>query len=391
MCQIRLTLQNTNLYKEVICCLLVALSGAAFSEAPGSGKSPGDDRSVLSAASPADQTETAMNSKIYDYLLKEVEGLSPRMGWQAATPEEHAAWRAPFKEKLLELLGYTPDQPPLDVKWTETIETDAFTRSKVYIHSERDYWVPAYYYVPKNREGRRPAIICFHGHSGINPYIREGSDAEKKKGREHALDYAAYFAEHGYVTVAVVQRGWNETRHEEPHSCERLARDGFLIGRTPIAMRCWDGSRVVDFLETRDEVDPQRIGAAGLSGGGTTTLFFSAIEDRVKLAMCAGYFCTFKDSIFTIHHCICNCVPHLMEWAEMSDVAALIAPRPLLVISGSRDDIFPIEATKRAYETLSKTYDCLDARENLESDFFEGVHEWSNRKTLPFIEAHFGK
>ena len=337
-------------------------------------------------------TESARNSKVYTWLEKEVVGLVPSMRWQATSPAEHEAWRGLFKAKLLELLGHTPERVPLDVHWEEeNLETDAFTRRKVYIHSEEQYWVPAYYYVPKGVEGRRPAIICFHGHSGINPYIREGSEAEKKKGMEHALDYAVHFAEHGYVTVAVVQRGWNETRHDTPHSCERLSRAGFLIGRTPIGMRCWDGSRVIDFLETQDEVDPQRIAAAGLSGGGTTTLFFTAIEDRVKLALCAGYYCTFKDSIYSIHHCICNCVPHLMEYVEMSDIAALIAPRPMLVISGDKDDIFPIEATKRAFADLARTYECIGASEKLESDFFEGVHEWSNRKTLPFLETYFGK
>ncbi|MEO2034713.1 MAG: alpha/beta hydrolase family protein [Planctomycetaceae bacterium] len=337
------------------------------------------------------KNKMTVNSRIYTHLEKEVERLTPKMAWQAATPAEHGAWRGQFKARLIELLGPDPESVPLEVKWAEKLETDAFTRHKIYVRSEVNYWIPAYYYVPKNVKGRRPAIVCFHGHSGINPYIREGTEAEKKKGQEHALDYAVVFAEHGYVTVAVVQRGWNETRHEKPHSCQRLSRAGFLIGRTPIGMRCWDGSRVVDFLETRDEVDPVRIAAAGLSGGGTTTLFFSAIEDRIKLAMCAGYYCTLKDSIYSIHHCICNCVPHLMEWAEMSDIGALIAPRPMLVISGSRDRIFPIDATKRAFEDLARTYHCLGVPDHLESDFFEGVHQWSNRKTLPFLATHFGK
>lgn len=361
----------------LIIALLIAATGTAYAE--------------NSPTTVNNTTDEVINSKVYDYMAAEVATLSPKMQWRATSSAEHDAWRGPFKEKLLELLGYMPTRVPLEMKWAETFETDAFTRRKVYIHSKANYWVPAYYFVPKGIEGKRPAIICFHGHSGINPYIREGSDAEKKKGKEHALDYAVYFAEHGYVTIAVVQRGWNETRAETPHSCERLSRAGFLIGRTPIGMRCWDGSRVVDFLETRDEVDATRIGAAGLSGGGTTTLFFTAIEDRVKLALCGGYFCTFKDSIYSIHHCICNCVPHLMEWGEMSDIGALIAPRPLLVISGSEDPIFPIAATKHAFAALSKTYQCLGAPNNLESDFFEGVHEWSNRKTLPFLKEHFGK
>jgi len=330
-----------------------------------------------------------MNSKVYVAL--ERERIDPKLSWDARTPKEHEAWRQSFRAKLSELLGKDPEMVPLEFVWDEVMETEAFTRKKVYVRTEKDYWAPAYYFLPKGMKETRPAILCFHGHSGILPYIREGTEAERKKGRDHSLDYAVHFAEQGYITLAVVQRGWNETRHEEPHSCQRLSRAGFMIGRTPIGMRVWDGMRMVDFLETREEVDASRIGAAGLSGGGTTTLFFSAMEDRVKLSMVAGYFCTFRDSIYSIHHCICNCVPDIMLWGEMSDVGALIAPRPLLVISGTEDKIFPMEATKRAFEDLSKTYDLLDARHRLESDFFEGVHEWSNRKTLPFLEKHFGK
>ena len=217
--------------------------------------------------------------------------------------------------------------------------------------------------MPKDLKGKTPAVICLHGHSGIYPYIREGNEAERKKCEAHELDYACYMAEHGYITLAAVQRGWNETRNETPHSCHRVTMDAFLIGMTPVGLRTWDAMRLLDFLETREEVDGERIGAAGLSGGGTTTLFFAARDERVKVALVAGYFCTFRDSIYEIHHCICNCVPHIMEWGEMSDVAALIAPRPMLAISGDKDRIFPIEATKRAYAQLAKTYEVLGASE----------------------------
>ena len=80
----------------------------------------------------------------------------------------------------------------------------------------------------------------------------------------------------------------------------------------------------------------------------------------------------------------------MLEWGEMREVAALIAPRPLLVISGTKDPIFPIEATRRAYSDLEPVYNLLDARRDLEKDFFDGPHAWSNRKTLPFLEKHFG-
>ncbi len=348
---------------------------------------------VIAVASTTFAEELPPNSAVSTYLERNLETVDPQMAWSATSVAEHEAWRAPFRAKVMELLGEWPTKVASDVRWddADVLETDTFLRRKVHVRTEENYWAPAYYYTPKNVTGKRPTILCFHGHSGILPYIREGSDEQKAKGEMHHLDYAPYFAEHGYAVLAVVQRGWNETASDKPHSCERLSRAGFLVNRTPIGMRVWDAMRLVDFLETQPEVDSERIASAGLSGGGTTSLFFSALDDRVKASIVAGYFCTFRDSIYSIRHCICNTIPGVMNYGEMSDVAALIAPRPALVISGTKDEIFPIDATREAYATLSRTYEVLGAGENLESDFFEGVHEWSNGKTLPFLAAHLGK
>ncbi len=347
---------------------------------------------MMAANAGSGEADMERNSLVFDYFERAADNTELQLAWDAASEAEHEAWREQFEPKLLELLGRDPEPVPLAVDWAEEdkMETDLYTRHKVYVRSEADYWVPMYYYVPKNAQEPRPALICLHGHSGILPYIGEGDEGQRERSREHELDYAVKFAEAGYVVAAIVQRGWNETRHETPHSCHRVTMDSFLLGMTPVGLRTWDAMRVVDFLLTQDDVDPERIGTAGLSGGGTTALFLAAREPRIQLAMIAGYFCTFRDSIFTIHHCICNCVPGIMQWGEMSDVAALFAPRPMLIISGDEDRIFPIDATERAYAELEKTYALLGAQDNLDSDFFEGVHQWSNRKTLPFLEKHFG-
>ena len=329
------------------------------------------------------------NSRIFDHFMAVGDTVSPQLAWNATTEDEHRTWRARWRRKLAELVGRTPEPVPLEVEWEERVETDLFTRHKVYVRSEEHYWVPAYYFLPKGLQGKAPALICLHGHSGIVPYIREGDAEQRAKSKRLALDYAVVLAEQGYVTIAPVQRGWNETTSEPQPGCHRVTMDSFLIGMTPVGLRSWDASRLVDFLETQAPVDAGRIGVAGLSGGGTVGLFFAALEDRIRLAMIAGYFNTFRDSIYEIHHCICNCVPHIMEWGEMSDVGALIAPRPVLVISGTNDSIFPIAATQKAYDRLAKTYALLGADDNLDHDYFEGPHAWSNNKTLAFLDKHF--
>ncbi len=334
-----------------------------------------------------------LNSSLFEHFMRLSEEIEPSLGWNAKDREEHRRWRGKFKGKLKHLMGYSPVHIPLSVVWKGKIETPHFTRHKIYVQSEENYWVPAYYFVPKKIEGKVPAIVCLHGHSGVLPYIGEGNPQEKGKSREYELDFSVFFARNGYVTIVPVQRGWNETRKDvDPREtgCYRMTMDSFLLGMTPVGLRCHDASVLIDFLSTQVFVDTSRIGVAGLSGGGMVGLFWAAIEDRIKAAMIAGYYCSFKKSIYSIFHCICNCVPGIMRYGEMSDIAALIAPRPLLIISGIKDSIFPIKATRKAYKQLEQVYKLLGAGKNLEKDFFDGPHSWSNRKSLSFLKKHFG-
>ena len=337
--------------------------------------------------------ETGRNSQFVRPFRRMGREVVPALRWNAKTVEEHKAWRRRFRRKLGERVGHMPHRVPLKVRRAECVEFEKFTRRKVYIQSERDYWVPAFLFVPKGLTAPAPAVVCLHGHSGVYPYIREGTEAEQAKCRKLDLDYAPLLAEHGYVTLALIQRGWNETTDGLPPgdtSCHKMAIDSFLIGMTPVGLKCWDASRALDYLETLPEVDAERIGVAGLSGGGMVALFWPALERRVKLSMIAGYYCTFRESIFSVYHCICNCVPGLMQWGEMREIAALIAPRPALIISGIHDPIFPIKATRRAYRELKEVYKLLGAETSLDKDFFDGPHAWSNRKTLAFLKRHFG-
>lgn len=324
--------------------------------------------------------------------------VTPAQMYDATTPEEHAAWRKKMHSTVVDLLGVMPEAVPLEVKWVEEKKFDKFTRHKIYVHTERNYWAPVYYFVPHELQEKVPAIVCLHGHSGIDPYIRlNETPKQKEKTDKLALDYAVYMAEHGYITAAMVVRGWNETVGRQDYgykhpvrSCHEMSMNAFLMGMTPQGIRCWDAMRVIDFLETQDEVDADRIGVGGLSGGGTLTMYLPILDDRVKLAMIAGAFSEYRTSIYAIHHCICNTLPGIMREGEMADVVALHAPRPVLLINGIDDHIFPIDGARKEYARLQKVYKVLGEKENVDADFFEGGHAWSNNKTLAFLKQHFG-
>ncbi|MFI4874651.1 MAG: alpha/beta hydrolase [Blastopirellula sp. JB062] len=350
---------------------------------------------LVSAEESTTQKEPNNVTHSFQKLADRVE---PDLAWNAETPEEHQAWRKRMQATMLDLLGKMPDRAPLEVKWAEEKKFDKFTRHKVYVRTEPNYWAPVYYFVPHERKEKTPAIVCLHGHSGIDPYIRLNEDEkQKKKTDESALDYAVYMAEHGYITAAIVIRGWNETHgmqdrgiRSPPRSCHEMSMNALLMGMTPQGIRCSDAMRVIDFLQTREEVDPNKIGVAGLSGGGTLAMYLPILDQRVKLAMIAGAFSEYRTSIYSIHHCICNCLPGVMRHGEMADVVALAAPRPVLLINGVDDRIFPIDGARNGFAKLKQVYGVLGCEEKVDADFFDGGHAWSNNKTLDFLNQHFG-
>ena len=115
------------------------------------------------------------------------------------------------------------------------------------------------------------------------------------------------------------------------------------------------------------------------------TVACAALEPRIKVAMISGYLNTFRDSIMSVSHCIDNYVPGILQWAEMYDVAGLIAPRPLFSEGGDRDPIFPVAATRESYDRVKKVYEIFGAPERVQQEIFSGVHEFHGVRGLPFL------
>ena len=320
-----------------------------------------------------------------------------QMAWEANTVEEHEVWRKTFRAKMHEVLGRFPDRVPLKVKWTEKKEFDKYTRHKLYIQTEKTYWCPVFFFIPKGVTQPRPAIVCLHGHDGVYPYL--GDEPKPGEPRPPATrSFAKYFAEHGYVTALPIVRGWNETvgyqdsfDPSRKRSCLNVTMNSLMLGMSPANLRCWDAMRVIDFLETQEIVDSNLIGVGGLSGGATLSLYLPILDDRVKLVMIAGVFSSYRNSFFAMNHCPCNCLSGVMQYGEMSDVVALHAPRPVLLINGTRDKSAPIEDARQGLEKLQRVYKLRGVPDYIEADFFDGGHAWSNNNTLEFVAKHFGE
>src|SRR4029079_11288623 len=114
--------------------------------------------------------------------------------------------------------------------------------------------------------------------------------------------------------------------------------------------------RRMHYIAPRPELDASRVGCMCISGGGTATLFTAALEPRIKVAMVSGYLNTFRDSVGSLAHCVDNYVPGILNWAEMYDIAGLIAPRPLFAESGERDRIFPVQASVESVREVRAIY-----------------------------------
>ena len=151
-----------------------------------------------------------------------------------------------------------------------------------------------------------------------------------------------------------------------------------------IGWRVYDVMRTIDLIATRPELDAQRVGCIGISGGGTCTLFSVAVEPRIRAALISGYMNTFRDSIGSISHCMDNYVPGILNWAEMYDIAGLAAPRPLFIESGQKDDIFPIESSVDSYKKVSAIYEVFGVRDRVEQEVFDRDHSFWGKKGIPF-------
>jgi dienelactone hydrolase len=323
-----------------------------------------------------------------------------RMTFSAKTAKQAAEWQKRLRAKVVELIGGFPaKRVPLEAVTLEVREFPAYRREKVVFHSQPGLHVLAYLLTPSKGKAPFPTMVCVPGHGrGVDDIVGiddKGRDRVNKDGYQH--DFAIQVAERGMAAVAIEPIAFGCRRDERTmkrglgtSACQPVAGAALLLGQTMIAWRVYDVMRTIDWIETRSELDAKRVGLMGISGGGTITTFASALEPRIRAAMISGYLNTFRDSVFSLSHCIDNYVPGILNWAEMYDVAGLIAPRPLFAESGERDDIFPIDASRASFARVKRVYEVLGAADRIEHETFDAPHTFHGVKGIPFLAKHLG-
>lgn len=269
---------------------------------------------------------------------------------------------------------------------------------------------------PKGARGPLPGVLGLHDHGGnkyfgLRKITRTGDDIHPMM-REHQDEYyggvawANELAKRGYgvlvhdvftfasrrVLVADVPKkirkeakdvehedeneikAYNEFAAEHEH---KMAKSLFCAGTTWPGVFTAEDQRALDYLCSRPEVDPQRVGCAGLSGGGLRTVYLSGLDDRIRCACCAGMMTTWRD--YLLNKCYTHTwmiyIPGLPLDLDYPEIMGLRVPLPSLVLSCKEDQLFTMPEMERADRILSEVYRKAGAPERYKTSFYPGGHK----------------
>ncbi len=296
----------------------------------------------------------------------------PSMSWKG---ENLPQWQQKARAKLSELLGMDRFQkvdPDLQIEYER--ELDDAVELRFTFQSEEGYRVPCHLLLPRGVE-KPPVMICLQGHStGMHISLgRPKFEGDEKMIAGGDRDFCLRAVKEGYAAVAMEQRGMGECGgNETGPKCQETSMTALLMGRTTIGERVWDLSRLVDVLECSfaDRVDTTKLCCMGNSGGGTTTSYAAALEDRFVLVMPSSALCAYTASIGAYRHCVCNFVPHIAEYFDMSDLIAMAWPKYYVHVHGLTDWSFQIDGARQVNQMGKKAYASMGEGDRVE--FVEG-------------------
>jgi dienelactone hydrolase len=314
-----------------------------------------------------------------------------------------AAWEAQrprLREQFLEMMGLWPLPARTDLKPVVTgrVDGDGYRVEKLHYQSVPGLYVTANLYLPKGEVKKAPTVLYVCGHAN---HVENGVSFGSKVPYQY---HPAWFATHGYVCLILD----THQLHEIPGLHHGTYREGMwwwhTRGYTPAGIELWNAIRTLDYLETRPEVDATRFGLTGRSGGGATSWWTAAADERIKavvpVAGIADLTAQISDGAQSgtpdrlkngviAGHCDCMFPVNTHRW-DFAQIAALIAPRPLLLGNSDADDIFPVAGYRRLADKVRKVYALYGAEEKFQlletkgshkdtPELRIGINRWMNR------------
>lgn len=319
---------------------------------------------------------------------------------QIKTPEQIAAYQKNLHEQFLKAIGGLPERTPLSAKVTGTVQRDGYRVEKVIFESQPRHYVTALLFLPDAKRFASPVpgvlVPCGHSDNG------KAHDAYQTMGALLALNGMAA------LVFDPIDQG---ERSQMPSALPKLqgttahttlAVGSILLGRSTARFEVWDGMRAIDYLQSRPEIAPNRIGVTGNSGGGTQTSYLMALDDRIKAAAPSCYITGFEALLSTIgpQDGEQNIFGQIASGLDHADYLMMRAPTPILLCAATKD-FFDIQGTWTSFRYAKRLYTRLgvperisllenDAEHNYNVEQRTGVVRWMARWLLgndkPIVE-----
>ncbi|MFT5124172.1 MAG: hypothetical protein ACI9QL_004453 [Candidatus Omnitrophota bacterium] len=319
----------------------------------------------------ADDAELKENFSAY--FAAETQMLAERCLAEIETKEDWDAEVDTYRQQLQYMLGLDPmpERTPLQPVITGSHEREGIVVENLHFQSSPGLYVTGNLYRPKTVTDKLPGIlyVCGHGRA-----VKDGISYGNKTHYQH---HGAWFARNGYVCLVIdtIQLGEIEGIHHGTYKYKMWWWN--TRGYTPAGVEAWNGMRAIDYLQSRPEVDGERIGVTGRSGGGAYSWWIAALDQRVKCAVPVAGITSLKNHVVDgciEGHCDCMYMVNSHRW-DFAQVAALVAPRPLLISNTDKDSIFPLDGVVDVYTKTKRIYDLLGASNKIGLHITEGPHK----------------
>ena len=305
----------------------------------------------------------------------DISAMSEAQGFKSRS--EFTAYQQRRRKLLWSLLGELPfNHRPNPAKLIKTEQGDGYTLERLTLDLNGVEPAPALLLIPDKREKPAPVLLYIHWHGGTYPVGKE----ELLRGQKVLAAYAPVLAQKGIVTLAIDSWCFGERQHNpQGRTGEEDAFKRMLwYGQVLFGMMMFDEHRAVDYLVSRPEVDPRRIGAFGLSMGATKAWWLAALDPRVKLCIDLCCLTDFEALIKAENlkgHGIFYYVPSLLKHFGTHQINELIVPRPHLSLNGRQDPLTPPAGVERVRDYLLPLYEKYGRREDCRIELFDCGHE----------------